>query len=317
MALTSADPTVKRSGVPGGTKARRLRDSRVFQDWLFISPQLFLFLLLTLVPFIFALPILFTDQSTFNDPSVNSVGWANFTAVFTNESVRADYFPALRRTLVFVALNYTTIYIFGLTLALLMYEFGIRRGFFTIIYMPLMLSGLATGYMAVMLFSQQTGTANLLLLELGWISKPFDVFSAEGTAFLLPLMVGWRFAGFNMAIFLVGLLAIPTDTIEAAIVDGSSYWYRLTRVYFPQMWPSFIIASTMALIGAFSVFDELVALGALYVNPEAKLLSILFFTYGFQINRLALGMTLAVITFIPLIFVGIILLRLQRRLEYR
>ena len=129
-------------------------------------------------------------------------------------------------------------------------------------------------------------------------------------------MVGWRYAGFNMAIFLVGLLAIPTDTIEASIVDGASYWQRLTRVYFPQMWPSFIIATTMALIGAFSVFDELVAMGALYVNPEAKLLSILFFTYGFQIDRLALGMTLAVITSVPLIIVGVLLLRLQRRLQY-
>jgi len=283
---------------------------------MFISPQLFLFVLLTLVPFAFAIPILFTDMSSFTDPQVNSIGWDNFTAIFNNESVQADYFPALRRTLIFVALNYTTIYIFGLTLALLMYEFGVRRGFFTIIYMPLMLSGLATGYMAVMLFSQQTGTANLLLLELGIISEPFDIFSAQGTAFILPLMVGWRYAGFNMAIFLVGLLAIPTDTVEASIVDGASYWYRLTRVYFPQMWPSFILASTMALIGAFSVFDELVAMGALYVNPEAKLLSILFFTYGFQVNRLALGMTLAVITFIPLVIVGVLLLRLQRRLQY-
>ena len=124
----------------------RLKRRRILEDWAFISPQLFLFALLTLVPFIFAIPILFTDMSNFTDPSVNSVGWANFTAIFDNPSVAADYFPALRRTLIFVALNYTTVYIFGLSLALLMFEFGVRRGFFTIIYMPLMLSGLAVGY---------------------------------------------------------------------------------------------------------------------------------------------------------------------------
>ena len=295
---------------------RHLERRRMIQDWAFISPQFFLFVLLTLVPFLFAIPILFTDMANFNDPSVSSVGWANFTAIFDNPSVAADYFPALRRTLIFVALNYTTVYIFGLSLALLMFEFGVRRGFFTIIYMPLMLSGLAVGYLAVMLFAQQTGSINLLLIDLGLISEPFDIFSANGTRWILPAMVGWRYAGFNMAIFLVGLLAIPTDTIEASIVDGANYWQRLTRVYFPQMWPSFIIATTMALIGAFSVFDELVAMGALYVNPEAKLLSILFFTYGFQIDRLALGMTLAVITSVPLIVVGVLLLRLQRRLQY-
>ncbi|MBZ0099608.1 MAG: hypothetical protein K8F30_11015, partial [Taibaiella sp.] len=87
-------------------------------------------------------------------------------------------------------------------------------------------------------------------------------------------------------------------------------------IYFPQMLPSFILATTMCLIGSFAVFDELVAMGALYVNPEAKLLSILFFTYGFQIERLALGMTMAIETFLPLMILGIFLQRLQRRLQY-
>jgi multiple sugar transport system permease protein len=271
---------------------------------------------LTIVPLLIAIPILFTDMSQFNDPQINPVGFRNFTAVFTDPSVQRDYIPAMRRTLVFVVLNYATVYIFGLSLALLMYEVGFRGGFFTIVYLPLMISGLATGYVAVMLFARESGTVNLLLLELGLIKKAIDIYSPGGTAFILPLMVGWRYAGYNMAIFLSGLLSIPKETIEAAVVDGASYWQRLLRVYFPQMWPSFILATTMCLIGSFTVFDELVAMGALYVNPEAKLLSVLFFTYGFQVERLAMGMTLAVQTFLPLVLVGVALQRLQRRLQY-
>ena len=297
-------------------KLGKLERRRILEDWAFILPQLVIFIFLTIVPFFVAIPILFTDMAQFNDPKINPVGLRNFTALFTDPSVQRDYLPALRRTIVFVVLNYTTVYIFGLSLALLMYEVGFRGGFFTIVYLPLMVSGLAVGYMAVMLFSRETGTANLLLLDLGLIKEPFDLYSAEGTAFILPLLVGWRYAGYNMAIFLSGLLAIPEETIEASIVDGANYWQRLTRVYFPQMWPSFILATTMCLIGSFAVFDELVAMGALYVNPEAKLLSILFFTYGFQVERLAMGMTLAVMTFLPLVFVGIALQRLQRRLQY-
>jgi ABC-type sugar transport system permease subunit len=255
-------------------------------------------------------------MAQFNDPQINPVGLRNFLAIFNDRSVQVDYFPALRRTIIFVLLNYTTVYIFGLSLALLMYEVGFRGGFFTVIYLPLMVSGLAVGYMAVMLFAKETGTANLLLMETGLIKTPINIYSATGTAFILPLMVGWRYAGYNMAIFLSGLLAFPKETIEAAVVDGASYWQRLWKVYFPQMWPSFILATTMCLIGSFAVFDELVAMGALYVNPEAKLLSILFFTYGFQIERLAMGMTLAVETFLPLVFLGIALQRLQRRMQY-
>jgi multiple sugar transport system permease protein len=299
-----------------GLRMSSLQRRRILQDWLFISPQLLIFILLTIVPLFVAIPILFTDMASFTDPQVNPVGFSNFTALFTDPSVQRDYLPALQRTIVFVILNYTTVYIFGLSLALLMYEIGFKGGFFTIVYLPLMLSGLATGYVAVMLFARETGTANLLLLELNIIQKAFDIYSPEGTAFILPLLVGWRYAGYNMAIFLSGLLGIPEETIEASIVDGATYWQRLWRIYFPQMIPAFILATTMCLIGSFSVFDELVAMGALYVNPEAKLLSIIFFTYGFQVNRLALGMTLAIQTFLPLALLGIALQRLQRRLQY-
>ena len=313
--------TTQQSAAPGAPKKKKPRISKrqrreIMRDWMFISPQLIIFVLLTIVPFFVAIPILFTDMSQYNDPQIHFVGLQNFTALFTDASVQADYLPALRRTLIFVVLNYTTVYIFGLSLALLMYEVGFRGGFFTVIYLPLMVSGLAVGYMAVMLFSKETGTANLLLLKLGLIDKPIDIYSAKGTAFTLPLMVGWRYAGYNMAIFLAGLLSIPKETIEASIVDGANYLQRLWRVYFPQMLPSFILATTMCLIGSFAVFDELVAMGALYVNPEAKLLSVLFFTYGFQIDRLAMGMTLAVITFVPLVILGVALQRLQRRLQY-
>jgi len=307
---TEGRPANKRRSL--GTLERR----RIARDWMFITPQLFLFVMLTIIPLMVAIPYLFTDISQFNDPQINPVGWRNFTALFTDRGVQADYLPALRRTLIFVALNYSTVFIFGLSLALLLYEVGFKGGFFTIVYLPLMISGLAVGYMAVMLFSRETGTANLLLLQLGLIKKPIDIYSAGGTAFILPLLVGWRYAGYNMAIFLSGLLAIPKETIEASVVDGASYVQRLWRVYFPQMLPSFILATTMCLIGSFAVFDELVAMGALYVNPEAKLLSILFFTYGFQVERLGMGMTLAVITFFPLVLVGIALQRLQRRLQY-
>jgi len=288
----------------------------ILTQYAFLAPQLILFLGLTIIPFFVAIPMLFTDQASFTDAQVNPVGLNNFTAIFRDASIQDEYLPALRRTVVFVAMNFVMIYLFGLSLALLLYEVGFHSSFFTVVYLPLMASGIALGSIAVMLFARGTGTLNLMAQALGVVKEPFDIYTPVGTGILLPLLAGWRWAGFNMAIFLSGLLTIPKETIEASIVDGASYWQRLIRVYFPQMWPSFILASTMCLIGSWSAFDELVAIGALYNNPEAKFLSIVFFTYGFQINRLSLGMTLALETFLPLTLVGIALQWLQRRLQY-
>jgi ABC-type sugar transport system permease subunit len=296
----------------GGRRAAR----RMLIDWAFILPQLILFFSLTILPFFIGLPMVFTDRLSFVDTDVNYVGLDNFTKVFTEPGIKDEVFPALVRSVRFTLLNYVMVFVFGLTLALLMYEVGFRGGFFTVIYLPMMLSGLSIGFIATMLFSRSTGTVNLLLLKLGLIEKPFDIKSASGITLFLPLLTGWRYAGFNMAIFLAGLLTIPTDTIEAAIVDGASYLQRLVYVYFPQMIPSFIIATIFCLIGSFNIFDELVALGGLYGNKEASFLSIIFFTYGFQRGRLAVGLTLALELGIPLFIIGLLLERIRRRFQY-
>jgi ABC-type sugar transport system permease subunit len=296
----------------GGRREAR----RILRDWAFILPQLILFVGLTILPFAIGLPTVLTDRLSFVDTDVEYVGLDNFARVFSEPGIKDEFFPALARSIRFTLLNYAMVFIFGLSLALLMYEVGFRGGFFTVIYLPMMLSGLAIGFIASMLFARSTGTVNLLLLELGLIEKPFDIKAASGIAFILPLLTGWRYAGFNMAIFLAGLLTIPTETIEAAIVDGASYLQRLGRIYFPQMIGSFMIATIFCLIGSFNIFDELVALGALYGNREAMFLSIVFFTYGFQRGRLAVGLAMALQLGIPLFIVGLLLQRIQRRFQY-
>ncbi len=294
----------------------RREKTRILWDCAFIAPQLVLYLGLTIVPFFVALPLLFTDKINFSDIHVNYIGLENFVRVFVDPFVTKDYWPAVGRTARFALVNYLMVYVFGLSLALLMYEIGFKGGFFTVIYLPYMISGLALGFIAAMLFSQSTGTLNLLLLELGLIKTPIDIKLPMGTTIILPILVGWRTAGFYMAVFLAGLLSIPSETIEAAIVDGASYWQRLFRVYFPQMIPSFIIVTIFAMFRSFNLFDELVALGGLYQNKAAEFLSIIFFRYGFRADRLALGMTLAVMSFVPLFAVGLGLQRLQRRLQH-
>jgi ABC-type sugar transport system permease subunit len=288
----------------------------ILGDYAFIAPQLILYVGLTLVPLIIALPMLFTDRLDFNDINVDYVGFQNITRVFIDPNIQTDYVPALIRTVRFTIINYMMVYVFGLTLALVIYEVGFRGGFFTIIYLPMMISGVAVGYIATMLFSKSTGTVNLLLLDLGWIKEAIDIRLESGSTVILPILIGWKYAGFNLAIFLSGLLSIPEETIEASIVDGASYLQRLLRVYFPQMAPAFIIATIFCLLGSFGVFDEPMAMGAFNTNPQLRFLSVVFYAYGFTQQRLALGMTLAVQTFVPLVILAYLLQRLQKRLAY-
>ena len=296
------------------TEAKARKRRQVLWSYVFITPQLLLYLGLFVVPLIIALPLIFSDQLNFTDNG-EFIGLGNFRELFGDEQVRSIYVNALLRTLAFTVVNYVVVMSLGFLLALAIYEIGFRGTFFTVIFLPYMFSGFAIGVLALMLFSEGTGVINLLLQELGIIDTPIGFKTPAGSLVVLPTLVAWRMAGFFMAIFLTGLLAIPVETIEAAEVDGASYFQRVRLVYLPQMKAAFLIATTFAIISAFNVFDELIALGALFQNRAIEFLSIVVFKFGFLSNRLALGMTIAVVTFVPLAFGGWLLQRQQRRIS--
>ncbi len=283
---------------------------------LFVSPQLLLYLTFTILPFFIAIPMVLTDRKTFLDNEVMYVGLKNFVTIFKQPFV-AEFFPALGRTIRFTVLNYATIYVFGLTLALLMYEYKskLKKSFFTVIYMPYMISGLGTGMLLTLLFSKDTGSLNLLLQKIGMVTEPFDIKTQAAVTWVLPLTTGWRYAGLNMAFFLGGLLAIPADNIEAALVDGANYWQKLWYIYIPQIVPSIVMATVVCFIGSFNLIDELFGLGAMYGNESAVFLSVLVYKKGFT-GGLSQSVAMSLTVFVPLIIVAFLLVRWQKKKQY-
>lgn len=303
--------------------SRETRQSLI--DWLYAAPQYILYLGLQILPFVIAIPIIFTDQVDFLDQDIDFVGFQNVWSLF-QEPLSDQFYPALRRTVLFTLVNYTMVFIYGFLLALAMYELVSRlKGvFFTIIYMPWMVSGIGIGLMMTMFFATDTGTANLAMSELGLGRNIVDVKSEAAAIFALPFIYGWKAAGFNMALFLGGLLAIPNETIESAKIDGANYIRRVIYIYIPQIVPSIIIASIFSLINSFGIFDELVGLGALGGNSSAQFMSIFIYELGFgssgmgglKIGTLAQGITASLVVFLPLVVIAFYLNRLQRKLQY-
>ena len=315
------------AGAPPRPVARglRRRHRELLIDLLYATPQLSLYISLQLVPFLIAFPVVFTDQVDFLDQDIDFIGLANVMSVF-QEPLTDRFFDALRRTAIFAGMSYLTVYVFGFLLALAMYEVTSRlRGFFfTIIYMPWMVSGVGIGLLLVMLVSPDTGNLNLIFAELGLGRNTLDAKSATAATFALPIIYGWKTAGFNMALFLGGLLAIPRETIESAQMDGANYLQRVLFIYIPQIVPSIVIATIFALINSFGIFDEAVGIGGLSGNPNAEFMSVLIYQLGFgatavggaKVGTLAQGITVSLLVFVPLVVLAFYLNRIQKRLQY-
>ena len=293
---------------------RKQRDT--LHEILFVAPQLILYLTFTVLPFFVAIPLVLTDRKTFLDDTVTFIGLENFVTIFQKPFIN-EFIPALQRTAVFTVLNYASIYVFGLTMALVMFDYTskLKKTFFTIIYMPYMVSGLGAGMILTLLFAKDSGSMNLLLQALHLIDAPLDIKSAGATTWALPIMTGWRYAGVNLAFFLGGLLAIPTDSIEASVIDGATYWQKLRFIYIPQIIPSIVMATVTCLIGSFNLIDELFGLGAMYGNQNAVFLSVLVFQKGF-IGGLSQSVAMSLTVFVPLIIVAFRLIQWQKKMQY-
>lgn len=295
-------------------------------DVAFCAPQLLLYTLFTLLPFVIAIPMVLTNYADFLDQSVKFIGIANFISIFQSPIIE-QLIPALGKTVAFTIVNYSTLFIFALPLALILFEMNerVKKAYFTVIFLPLMLSGVGLGMLISMLFSIDTGSINLLLTKLGIISKPLDIRDSSITSLVLPLLAGWRYAGYNMALFLSGLLAIPKETIDAGRVDGVNYWQRVRYIYLPQIVPSIMIATILCLLGSFGIFDECIGLGALQGNPNAQYLSVLIYRMGFSsaggggtaaAGTLSQGVAISLVVYTPLLLLTFVLNKLQKKMQY-
>jgi len=93
--------------------------------------------------------------------------------------------------------------------------------------------------------------------------------SAPLTWIMLIVYGIWHSAPFAFIVFYAGLQTVPSDTIEAAKVDGASRWQQVRYVIVPYMMPLLVFITLMQLMDNFRVFEPIVSFSA-----EAKATSL-------------------------------------------
>ncbi len=113
-----------------------------------------------------------------------------------------------------------------------------------------------SGILWTWLYNSQFGLVNSLLRGLGldflvqdWLGDP------KVALWSLILVDIWKWYGFHMVIFLAGLQTIPNELYEAARIDGANRWQQFWRITLPLLQAVMLVNVTLALMGAFNVFD--------------------------------------------------------------
>ncbi|MFC6332744.1 carbohydrate ABC transporter permease [Paenibacillus septentrionalis] len=232
------------------SRIRRYQLRPSIEGYLFISPFVIGFLLLTLWPMIQSIYFSFTDYSLL-EPA-RPVGIANYSKIFTDDS---SFINSLRATLLFVLISVPLKLIVALLLAMVL-NMKLRGMYIyrTVIYFP---SLIGASVAVAILWSNIFGTNGLINQILAyfsiegknWIALPE---TALGTLILLAV---WQF-GSSMVIFLAGLKQIPGEYYEAAAVDGAGKIRTFFNITLPLLSPIILFNLVLQTIGSFQMFTQ-------------------------------------------------------------
>jgi multiple sugar transport system permease protein len=146
----------------------------------------------------------------------------------------------------------------GYALALLTFDnTPLKRLTRTIVFVPVIIGLSSSSLLWYWLLDEQVGLFNKLLVDLHVLKEPIVWFVSADLAFwAVVISITWKVVGFGMVLFVSGIQSINPDIIEAAIMDGASYWNRFRLVLLPLTRRILLLTTLVSAIGSMLAFDQ-------------------------------------------------------------
>lgn len=218
---------------------------------LFILPAFLIYLLFSIVPFLYTVFYSFTDYTDMNPVNLHFVGISNYRKVFDTPLMTT----AIKNSVVYAILLTSFQTILALPLAVVLDKKLKTRNLLRAVYFfPAVFSSLIIGYLwNFIMSSSDYGLVNNLFHRMGL--ETFNFFTANRALFSVIFTQVWQWTGWAMVIYLANLQSISKDLHEAADIDGASGLQRFFYITLPLMCPSVKIIVVTGLIGGMKVFD--------------------------------------------------------------
>ncbi len=277
--------------------------------WSFLALPLAVYLIWVYIPIVESFGYAFTKRDSLLYRTVY-IGFDNFARMFKDP----QFFVALRNNLVWLLYFVLVPIPLGLMIAMLFNNgFKGNRIYKTLFYLPMTLSFAIIGTIWMWIYSPDAGFLNMILRSAGLsnLAKPWLGDSRFMTGALVAVGV-WRQVPYIMILYLAGLQSVPVELVEAALIDGASWWQRFTRVIIPVLAPATIVSITISIIDSLRAFDIIYVM----TNTKARAAEVLasyMYTSSFQYQDYGYGSAIAVIQF--LITLSFILVYINRTLK--
>ena len=251
------------------------------------------------------------------------VGLNNYKELFGDADNARRYWGAFGNTWYFFFIHMLVQNVLGLMFSLMLTAKGMKwtRFYQAVIFIPVTLAILVTGYLWKLILNPQWGALPLMLKKLGletlikpWLGEQQYALTA------LSLVSSWQWVGIPAMMILAGLQTIPDDLFEAADIAGCSGWQKIRYIKLPLIKPVLGMVAILTFVNNFNAFDVVFAMENVNGAPQyaTDLIGTLFYRVGIAgqhpvgIPHPGMGAAIATVTFIMLMIGVGVMLRLTQ-----
>jgi len=286
-----------------------LQDYKLRAAFFFLLPAVAILIVFSLLPSLAAIGLSFTKWDMMSP--ARFAGLANYKRLLADARFKASFVNTLYYVIGSVPLGV----LFSLIIALVLNEKWLKGKvlFRTLFFIPVVVSSVAVSMMWKWIYNPAYGFLNAALSVVGiprqfWISDPHLAIPS------LIVMTVWQTFGFNVVIFLAGLLAIPAELYEAAMVDGANKWQQIRHITLPLLAPTTTFVIIMAIIRSFQVFDQVQILGGVAGPPKSLVVTVYYlYQMAFGSFKMGYGTTIGVVLFLTILVVAVAQFRYYAR----
>jgi multiple sugar transport system permease protein len=271
-------------------KARSRQERLVYQ---LLLPVFGTVVVLATIPFILAIVQAVTVDGR------GFVGLENFGRALGNPLL----YEALKQTGIYAAIALPIEILGGLGIALLVHRTVrsnvVRAAIYIAAMIPIVIPQIAVGVVFRLVYAADYGILNVLLGRTGpdqplWLSSPHLAMIATASVDI------WQWTPFVYLVMFAGLQTVPSESVEAAQVDGATTWTQFRHIELPYLRPLLLLVLFFRIADVVRVFDHVYVLTGGGPGTTTQFLSLYIYRIGFKFSDLGQASALAVVVMVAM-----------------
>ncbi|MCQ6281544.1 carbohydrate ABC transporter permease [Bacillus sp. EB600] len=260
--------------------------------YLFIAPQLLLFLVFLVYPIIEGIRL---SLFRINYQNQIFVGLDNYRTLFQDPV----FIKSTLNTVIFVVCIVALTVIFALFVAAAIFDKNAKyvsfiRGSY---YIPVMVSMVVMSMVWSFLLNPANGLIPYVAKQLEFSNINF----LGNTKTVLPVIIFVTFAtnvGQAIILYIASMIGVPKDLFEAAEVDGANKLTIIFKILIPMVKPTTIYITIMNIIAVLKIFVVIQLLTGGGPNNASTTLMYFLYNNAFKYNQLGVASAVGVIMFL-------------------